>query len=98
MTEQPYDRSLEAAGRRRVEKHVADIVARVRSAADEIEREARRNIESAAEEDRAYSFQNYPRVAGQVAHSLQTLLFNLPLENLIDAAADAEAGRTEERA
>jgi hypothetical protein len=92
------ERDWEASARARLEKLVADTVARIRAGADEIEREARRNIESAAAGTRRLDFQTYPRVAGQVAHSVQTVVFNLPLESLIDAATDAEAARTEKAA
>lgn len=85
------ERDWETSARARLKKNVVETVARLRSAADEIEREAKRNIESAEQSERDQEFLTYPRVAGQVAHSVQTMLFNLPLESLIDAAADAEA-------
>lgn len=94
----PAGRDWEASARARLERLVADTVDRIRSTADEIEREARRNVASAAEDTRDLEFQTYPRVAGQVIHSVQTLAFNLKLESLIDAAADAEAARTEKLA
>lgn len=91
MTEHDW----EAAARTRLENLVTDIVARIRSTADEIERDARRNIANAAEQNRGLDFQTYPRAAGQVVHEMQTLIFNLKVESLIDAAAEAERARTE---
>ncbi len=92
------ERDWEATARNRLEKVLADVVYRIRKAADEIERDAKRNVANAAQNTRVLEFQTYPRVAGQVVHALHALLFNLPLENLIDAAADAEAARTENQA
>ena len=89
------DRDWEAAARRRLEHLVADTVSRVRDTAEEIEREARRNIEKAAQADRLLSFHTYPRVAAQVVHSVHTMVFNLHIDALINAANDAEAARTE---
>lgn len=89
------DRDWEAMARTRLEQLVADTVSRVRDAADELEREARRNISSAAQQTRQIEFQTYPRVAGQLVAKVQTMLFNLKMDNIIDAAADAEAARTE---
>jgi hypothetical protein len=91
------ERDWEAASRARLEKLVADIVERIRDAADEIEREARRNVASSASEARDLEFQTYPRAASQVTHSIQTMLFNLKLDSLADAAADAERARSEKR-
>lgn len=88
-------RDWETSARKRLEGLVADAVDRIRSAADEIEREAKHNLASAAAPERVYDFHNYGRVAGQVVHSVQTLLFNLKLDSLMDAAADAETARTE---
>lgn len=53
------ERDWESMARARLEKLVAEMVRRIREAADEIEREAKRNIESAAEADRALEFQTY---------------------------------------
>jgi hypothetical protein len=92
------ERDWESSARARLEKLVADTLDRMRSAADEIEREARRNIASAASDKRDLEFQTYPRASGQVIHSVQTMLFNLKLDSLIDAATDAEAAWTEKRA
>jgi hypothetical protein len=89
------ERNWETSARARLERLVAETVSRIRDTADQIERDARGHVKSAAEDQRAIEFQNYPRVAGQVIHTVQTLLFNLALENLIDAASDAEAARTE---
>jgi hypothetical protein len=88
------ERNWEASARARLERLVAETVGRIRDTADQIERDARGHVKSAAEDQRAIEFQTYPRVAGQVVHTVQTLLFNLALENLIDAAADVEAART----
>lgn len=76
---------------------MTDTVERIRDTAAEIEREARRNIASAAEGNRDLEFQTYPRAASQVVHSLQTMLFNLSLDSLVDAAVDAERAREEKR-
>lgn len=89
------ERNWEASARARLERLVAETVTRIRDTADQIERDARGHVKSAADEKRGLDFQTYPRVAGQVIHTVQTLLFNLALENLIDAAADAEAARTD---
>lgn len=88
-------RDWEASARERLERVVTDAVERIRQSADQIEREAKRNIRNAAKDERGLEFQTYVRVAGQVVHEVQTLAFNLPLENLIDAAADAEKARME---
>lgn len=88
-------RDWESVARHRLERLVAETVSRVRDAADQVERDARGHVKSAAEDQRAIEFQTYPRVAGQVVHTVQTLLFNLPLEGLVDAANDAESARTE---
>lgn len=74
---------------------MADTVDRIRQSADQVEREAKRNIQNAAKAERALEFQTYVRAAGQVIHEVQTLAFNLPVENLIDAAADAEKARND---
>lgn len=89
------ERDWEAAAERRLRKLIYDTVGRMRGAADQIEREAERNIRSAVSSVREFGFEAYPRVAGQVVHTVQTMLFNLPLDSLIDAASDAEAARTE---
>jgi hypothetical protein len=89
------ERDWESAARRRLEKLVAETVNRIRATADEIEREARHNIESAAKTERDLVSQSYTRVAGQTIKSIQTLLFNLSLDSLIDASADAEAAWAE---
>lgn len=89
------ERNWEASARARLERLVAETVSRIRDAAGQIERDARGHIVSAAEEKRGLEFQTYPRVAGQVIHTVQTLMFNLSLESLIDAASDAEAARAE---
>jgi hypothetical protein len=89
------ERNWEASARARLERLVAETVGRIRDAADQIERDARGHVASAADDKRGLEFQTYPRVAGQVVHTVQTLMFNLSLESLIDAASDAEAARTE---
>ena len=89
MAEQT-ERDWEAAARRRLERVVAGVVDDLRKVAADIERETRHNVVSATKATRDYEWQSYPRAAGQVVHSLQTLLFNLKLDSLIDAAADAE--------
>jgi hypothetical protein len=94
MTEQT-ERDWEAAARSRLEKVTAGVVDDLRKVADDIEREAKHNLTSAAKTERDYEWQGYPRAAGQVVHSLQTLLFNLKLDSLIDAAADAEKAHNE---
>lgn len=91
------ERDWEASARARLEKVVADAVDRIRQSADQIEREAKRNIRNAAKNERGLEFQTYVRAAGQVVHEVQTLAFNLPLESLIDVAADAEKARTEKQ-
>jgi hypothetical protein len=94
MTER---RDWEASARARLERLVAETVSRVRDAADQIERDARGHVASAAKGERDIEFQTYPRVAAQAIHTLQTLVFNVAMENLIDAASDAEAAWTEKR-
>jgi hypothetical protein len=89
------DPDWEAAARRRLEHVVADTVSRVRDVADEIERQARRDIDKAAKSDRLLTFQTYPRAAGQTIQSVQAMVFNLRFDSLIYAANDAEAARTE---
>lgn len=89
------ERDWEAVARKRVEEKVADTVSCLRDKADQIEREARRNIESAAKNDRDFEFNTYPRVAGQVIHEVQVLLFNLDLDGLVLAAAFAEDACTQ---
>jgi hypothetical protein len=93
MTER--ERSWEASARKRLERLVAETVSRVRDAADQIEREAKDHLTSAAKDQRNLEFQTYSRVAAQAIHTVQTLVFNLAMESLIDAASDAEAARTE---
>jgi hypothetical protein len=88
------ERDWEGAARGRLEKNVADTVTRIRMYADQIEREAKRGIESAAG-DRPLEFTSYLYAAGRVVHEVQTMVFNLQLTNIIDAAADAEAARIE---
>jgi hypothetical protein len=91
------ERNWEASARGRLERLVAETVSRIRDTADQIEREARSHIASAAADERELEFQNYPRVAGQLLHSLQTLTFNIGVESLIDAASDAETARIERK-
>jgi len=74
---------------------VADTVSRMRDTADQIEREAKRNIESATSANRDLEFQTYPRAVGQMVHAVQTLVFNLKLDNAIESATDAEAAWAE---
>jgi hypothetical protein len=97
MAEQ-NERDWEAAARARLERVAAGVVDDLRKVADDIEREARHNLASAAKADRDYDWQGYPRAAGQIVHSLQTLLFNLKLDSLVDAAADAEKAYQEKAA
>lgn len=92
------ERDWEASSRRRLDKLVTETVERIRDAADEVEREARRNTEMAAKGERDLEFQTYPRVAAQLTHTVQTLLFNLKLDSLVDAAVDAERARWEKEA
>ncbi len=89
------ERSWEGASRARLERVLADLLERVRGTADQIEREAKGNIESASRDNRVLEFQTYNRVAAQAVHAIQTMLFNLPLDSLIMAAADAETARNE---
>lgn len=91
------ERDWEAASVRRLENLVADTVNRMRDMADQIERDTKRNLVSAKETERSLEFHTYPRVAGQVIHDLQTLLFNVKLDSLVEAANDAETARTEKR-
>lgn len=91
------ERDWEEASRARLEKLMADTVERIRDTAAEIEREARRNIASAAKGNRDLDFHTYPRAASQVTHSIQTLVFNLKLDSLVDAATEAERAREEKR-
>ena len=88
------ERDWEASARQRLEKNVAATVANIRARADTIEREAKRNIEAAVG-DRPLTFETYPRVAEQVVHGVQTMVFNLPLTSIIDAAGQAETARSE---
>ena len=92
------EHNWELLARARLERLVAETVTRIRDAADQIERDARGHVKSAADEERGLEFQTYTRVAGQVVHSVQTLVFNLAMDSLIDAASDAEAARTERKA
>jgi hypothetical protein len=87
----------ERKAREQLVRLVDQAVKRMRDTADQIEREARSHIASAAKDKRFLEFQTYGRVAGQAILQIQTLVFNLDLENLIDAAADAEAARTERK-
>lgn len=89
------ERDWEAAARRRLEHVISGIVTRMRDSIDLADREAVRNLHSAAQVQRSHEFHTYPYIAGQFIHNLQTMLFNLNLPNLIDAAADAEAARVE---
>lgn len=90
MTEEYWENRSAA----RLQKLTADLVQRIRNTADQIEREAKINIDMAAQGTRGLEFYTYGRAAGQTVHALQTLLFNLPLDSLIDAASDAEKART----
>lgn len=92
------ERDWEAAARRRLEGLLAGVVSDLRDAADEIEREGKNNLESATKTERDYEWQGYPRAAGQAVHRLQTLLFNLKLDSLIEAAADAEKAHDDKAA
>jgi hypothetical protein len=92
------ERDWEAASRARLERNIADTVSRIRDTADQIEREARRNVASAVAAERDLEFQTYPRAAGQVVHTVQTMVFNLKLDSTIEAASDAEAAWIEKRA
>jgi hypothetical protein len=89
------ERDWEASAKARLERLVAETVSRVRNTADRIEREAQQNISSASETERDMEYQSYPCVAARIAHELNTLLFNVPIESMIDAATDAEIARTE---
>jgi hypothetical protein len=89
------ERDWEASARKRLDNLVADTVKRIRDTADEIEREAKRDVASAAADKRNFTFQTYPKIPGRVIHSIQTMFFNLPLDSLVDAGNDAEAARTE---
>lgn len=89
------ERDWEADARRRLERVVAQIVNKVRDSADNIEREARITITSAAKSNRDLEFQTYNRVAAQITHEVHTLLANLYLDNLINSAGDAEKARYE---
>lgn len=91
------ERDWEASARARLERLVAETVSRVRDTADQIERDARSHVASAAKPARDIEFQTYARVAAQAIHTIQTLVFNIGMENLIDAASDAEAAWTEKR-
>lgn len=88
------ERDWEKPARERLEKNVAAVVARIRATADQIEREAKRNIDQAGGE-RPFGFETYARVAASAIKEVQTLVFNLPLDNMLDAAAEAEQARSE---
>lgn len=76
---------------------MSGVVARLQAAADQIEREAKHNITSAGETDRR-EYATYGRVAQAVLHEVHYAVVNAHLENVIDAASDAEAARTEKLA
>lgn len=88
------ERDWEQMARRQLERNVADVVKRMRQAADEMEREAKRNLEAAAAPERDLEFHTYPRVASRVVTELHTLLFNMRADSVMDAAVDAELART----
>jgi hypothetical protein len=91
----PNDRQWEAVAAARLQRNVDSTVARIRATADDIECEAKRNIEMAAQE--THEFSTYARAAGAVIHSLHTLMFNVSADNLIDAAADADQAHREKK-
>lgn len=92
------ERDWEALARARLECLVAETVSRVRDTAGQIERDARGHIASAAKRERDIEFQTYSRVAAQAIHALQTLMFNVNMDSLIDSATDAEKAWMEKHA
>lgn len=85
------ERDWEAAARKRLETTVASAVKRLRDTADQIEREAARNIETIGQ----FEWSTYGRVAGQLVHEVVSGVSNANLANVIDAASDADAARIE---
>lgn len=87
--------SLEESARARLERAISATVRQLRATADQIEREAARNIENAA--NRTHDFSTYGYAAGQVAHAIAWGAANANISNVIDAATDADAARIEGR-
>lgn len=83
--------TIEESARARLERAVAAAVRQLRATADQIEREAARNIENAV--NRTHDFSTYGHVAGQVAHTIAWNTANANISNVIDAATDADAAR-----
>lgn len=92
------ERDWEEAARNRLARTIGSVASRLRDTADQIEREAKYNLEAAAKPVRELEFQTYGRAAGAVVHELHRMIFNVPVENIIDAAGDAEAAWQEKRA
>lgn len=89
------ERDWEASAARRLQRTIDSLVSRIRATADQIEREGKRNVESAAKPERDLEFQTYARVATSAIHELHSLVFNANAANIIDAAADADQARQE---
>lgn len=85
----------EKTARARLEKQVADVVQRIRTTADSIERDAGYNLRVAADPERDHDWQTYACVTASVISEIQAMVFNLHLTTLIDAAAEAESARAD---
>jgi hypothetical protein len=87
------ERDWEAAARTRLQRSIDALVARMRATAEQVECEAKRNLESSAKPDRDLEFQTYAWAAGRAVHELHALVFNANAANIIDAASDADTAR-----
>lgn len=85
----------ERMARGRLERNVQSAVKALRDAADEIEREAAVKIKAAAERDNRGRVATYSRVAEFVTKTSVSTLTRLGLENIVDAASEADEGRVQ---
>ena len=87
------ERDLESMARARLSHTIASVVKRIRDTADQIEREAARNLVNAYA--RTHEFSTYSYAVGSVADNLATMTANIHLSTLIEAAASADQARLE---
>lgn len=83
----------EVAAANRLGRVIGSTVQRMRDTADQIEREAVRNIAAAAGGRSDYA--TYSRVAAQVISDLHSLLSHVNASNIIHAAREADAAHAE---
>ena len=87
------ERDWEQIASDRMERSVRSLATRMRNTADQIEREAAHNRKAAREGSTEYA--TYARLVGQAISTLHSMIFNVNVSNLVDAAADADAEHRE---